>query len=134
MLVLNRAVGEEIYIDGGNARVVLDEIYGKWACFAVHVDGKTNRYSLATNATVNIHRGGRLLAVMMVCKVEPTRVSFGFEADPAIIIDREEIHHVRHQTRWGLNELESQRESRRARAVGENPRDVRGCGSPRAAI
>ena len=97
MLVLTRRIGEEVYVDGGRVKVVLLDVAGGWAILLADV------LTVALRIDDVIDLPG-VNCQMMCVRVGFDSVRLGFTAPPSVVIDREEIHHLKHGTTWRLTD------------------------------
>jgi len=95
MLVLTRKLGEEVYIAGGKWRVIVADILDTCALVSInkgwpHKVVKGESLAIAPGITVTVLR------------IDADSVRLGFAAPHDVVIDREEIHHLKSETRWRL--------------------------------
>lgn len=98
MLVLTRrfanrdSPGEEIWIDGGRIRVVAECVFHEKAGLLINDEFE----SLEVGTYYEIEPG-----ISVYCaRVTPHDVRLGITAPEEMVIDREEIHHMKHSTTW----------------------------------
>lgn len=129
MLAIGRKVGESVIIDGGLITVTVNAIDGKAALVTVDNPSGGCRFWLRLAEPVDIVRpDGGLFGSIVLTSVRGAYVRLGFTFRPDVAVDREEIFHLKNETRWSLtdggNEQGEGRQGR-TRVSGEDSRTVR---------
>ena len=138
MLVLSRRIGETICIDDGAVRATVTEIETDTASVWFVANGIGFLFKMRVDEPVDLTRysGGRFCTVMLT-RIEAGRLRLGFEAPSRVVIDREEIFHLKNETTWGVvdgSDGAKEGSGRRAGACGEDHGTVRRSSETRAAI
>jgi hypothetical protein len=99
MPVFRRKVGQEVYVNGGELRVVVADLSSHLATIRIFDrDSCGVSLCLRVGAELILVVKGQYAGELVIRKVGLSSVRLGFQG-PATF-DREEVHHLKNQTRW----------------------------------